>query len=82
MKTLEGFSQADSTNLPSVETWMMMEYTSASDKHYPAQIRGAKSLLSSRTSDVNNKAVGYVEVKRDAGKCNAELFRNRGSARS
>lgn len=38
------FVRADTTNLPAVDTYMLMEYMKNSDKHNVAEIRGAKAL--------------------------------------
>ncbi|XP_063384865.1 uncharacterized protein LOC134670972 [Cydia fagiglandana] len=68
MRNSEGFVQADSTNLPRVETIMMIEFMQNSEKYNLAGIRGAKASLSSRASYVQN-AVGYVEIKRKKDIC-------------
>ncbi|KAL0861793.1 hypothetical protein ABMA27_009267 [Loxostege sticticalis] len=65
---MDQFVRADSTNLPKVETVMIIEFLTNNDKHNIAEVRGAKTLMSSRDSYVDS-AVGYVEVKRTSATC-------------
>ncbi|XP_063384862.1 uncharacterized protein LOC134670968 [Cydia fagiglandana] len=65
------FHKADSSNLPKVDPYMLMEFMKNSDKHNVAEIRDAKALSSSRDSYVEN-AIGYVEVKHTGNLCDVK----------
>ncbi|XP_063372526.1 uncharacterized protein LOC134660677 [Cydia amplana] len=62
------FVRANSSNLPKVDPYMLMEFMKNSDKHNAGEIRDAKALSSSRESYVDT-AIGYVEIKRTGNLC-------------
>ncbi|XP_061713171.1 uncharacterized protein LOC133522011 [Cydia pomonella] len=62
------FVRANSSNLPIVDPYMLMEFMKNSDKHNAGEIRDAKTLSSSRESYVET-AIGYVETKRTGNLC-------------
>lgn len=68
MKVSEGFSMADSRNLPKVDYMMFLQHMRENDNFNVAEIRGAKVLMSSRDAYVET-SVGYVEVKRENSRC-------------
>lgn len=68
MKVSDGFSMADSRNLPKVDFLMLLQYTRENDTLNVAEIRGTKVLMSSRPAYVET-SVGYVEVKRENSLC-------------
>lgn len=71
MNVSEGFSMADSRNLPKVDYMMMLQYMRENDCFNAAEIRGAKVLMSSREAYVES-SVGYVEVKRERSICHVK----------
>lgn len=68
MKVSEGYSVADSRNLPKVDYMMLLQYMRENDAFNVAEIRGAKFMFSSRDAYVET-SVGYVEVKRESATC-------------
>ncbi|XP_061706708.1 uncharacterized protein LOC133517409 [Cydia pomonella] len=62
------FVRANSSNLPKVDPYMLMEFMKNSDEHNAGEIRDAKALSSSRESYVET-AIGYVETKRTGNLC-------------
>ncbi|XP_073964659.1 uncharacterized protein [Choristoneura fumiferana] len=62
------FVRADSRNLPHMDMFMILEYFHTNDKHNVAEIRGVKTLMSSRGGYIES-AVGYVEIKRGNTEC-------------
>lgn len=68
MKVDEGYSMADSRNLPKIDFMMLLQLMREDDNYNVAEIRGAKMLMSSRDAYVES-AVGFVQVKRDNALC-------------
>lgn len=68
MKVSDGFSMADSRNLPKVDFMMLLQFMRENDIFNVAEIRGAKIMLSSRDAYVET-SIGYVEVKRENSLC-------------
>lgn len=68
MKVSDGFSMADSRNLPKVDFMMLLQFMRENDIFNVAEIRGAKIMLSSRDAYVET-SIGYVELKREYSLC-------------
>lgn len=71
MRIPDGYSAANSTNLPNVDHFMLMQYMCNNESFNAAEIRGAKILHSTRDAYVES-AIGYVAVKRQDGKCKVQ----------
>ncbi|CAH1110042.1 unnamed protein product [Psylliodes chrysocephalus] len=62
------FVQAQSDNLPVVDSFMLMEFIKFNDCFIQNEIRGLKAEWSMRGSYIES-AVGYVQLKREENKC-------------
>ncbi|XP_061710336.1 uncharacterized protein LOC133520062 isoform X2 [Cydia pomonella] len=68
MNMVNRFVQADSSNLPEVNTLMILEYVISSNKHSIDEIRDVKKLAASDENYVID-AVGFVQLKNNGTEC-------------
>lgn len=58
------FVKADYNNLPNVDIFMITDFIRNDNRFNSAEIRGAKGSAATR-EEYGEKAVGYVELKRE-----------------
>ncbi|XP_063379557.1 uncharacterized protein LOC134666340 [Cydia fagiglandana] len=68
MNMVNRFVQADSSNLPEVNTLMILEYVISSNRHSIDEIRDVKQLAASDENYVID-AVGFVQLKNNGTEC-------------